>query len=366
MSDKPPLIASQRMLLLDPGVNPLGFLLPEPYRAGQLRVRNAGGRDGADRDGRYWYPVSFRELFLDSGIQRLGLTAEAGIGKSTVLQRAQHEIMRANPRVLAIYVRLRDLPEAAADYLHLLGMPDHPPYAESGYLVRIMCQDLGRFRTSCPQAEQAILRLRWDGDALLYRLTQAGRLLLVVDALDEISRADGDSPVQVPRGPRRDRPVVNVSWYDAWAFCLWLGDRFGLPTEKQWEYGCRAGTQTMYCFGNLRGLDQREGGQLDEYAWILWDEQDRYRQRNYQVGRKKPNAWGLYDMQGNVMEWCADWYVARCYQDSASERACRGPYRVLRGNSWEGGPWLSRSATRGASIPESRSNTAGFRVARTP
>ena len=106
-----------------------------------------------------------------------------------------------------------------------------------------------------------------------------------------------------------DHPVVNVSWSDATAFCQWLskkqGVKYHLPTEAQWEYACRAGTTTFWCCGDSETT-------LREYAWSNANSGGKTRA----AGQLKPNAWGLCDMHGNVLEWCADWYAEDYYAQS--------------------------------------------------
>ena len=159
-------------------------------------------------------------------------------------------------------------------------------------------------------------------------------------------------------GDQRDKyspddtsPVIYVTWYDAWAFCRWLGAEFRLPTEKEWEFACRAGESGRWCFGEDESV-------LKQYAWYDKNSGN----TAHPVGQLKPNAWGLHDMHGNVDEWCETWF----HEDSAlSEDPERlGSARVLRGGSWFNDPWGSRSAIRLNWQPSYSYNDLGFRVAR--
>ena len=157
-------------------------------------------------------------------------------------------------------------------------------------------------------------------------------------------------------------PVEMVNWEDAVSFCKKLsefpkekvaGREYRLPTEAEWEYSCRAGSQTAYSFGE-------SAKSLGEYAWF--DENSEG--KTHPVGEKKPNRWGLYDTHGNVSEWCHDWYEP--YLSGAATDP-QGPNvgleRVLRGGAWIDDAGLCRSADRVKSVPSSRYSLAGFRVA---
>ena len=145
------------------------------------------------------------------------------------------------------------------------------------------------------------------------------------------------------KGPQN--PVEDVSWDDCQQFLDKLNakprsgrGKFQLPTEAQWEYACRAGSKTRYCFG-----DEESG--LGEYAWYNANSGN----KTHPVGEKKPNAWGLYDMHGNVWEWCQDWYDGGYYAKSPMDDPAgpaTGSDRVIRGGSWDGGARFCRSAYR--------------------
>lgn len=165
-------------------------------------------------------------------------------------------------------------------------------------------------------------------------------------------------------------PVVYVNWEDATEFCRKLTAReraagrlpsgwaYQLPTEAQWEYACRAGTTTPY---NGDGT-----GVLGDYAWYAvnaWDIGERYA---HLVGQKKANRWGLYDMHGNVWEWCQDWYGGKLPGGRDPLASAGGSLRVCRGGGWYSTARYCRSANRDGSGPSRRDNDLGFRCALSP
>jgi formylglycine-generating enzyme required for sulfatase activity len=153
-----------------------------------------------------------------------------------------------------------------------------------------------------------------------------------------------------------NRPVEQVSWNDCQAFCQKVSAKTGktvrLPTEAEWEYACRAGSTGRYSFGDSDSA-------LGNYAWYY----DNSGNTTHPVGQKQPNAWGLYDMHGNVWEWCQDWYGP---YSSGSVTDPSGPgsgeYRVLRGGSWYYIPPFCRAAVRRRLTPDNRWNNSGVRV----
>ncbi len=157
-----------------------------------------------------------------------------------------------------------------------------------------------------------------------------------------------------------DCPVEKVSWNDCHEFIRKLNrmegtDKYRLPTEAEWEYACRAGSEGAYCFGN-------DTESLSQYAWYI----DNSGAKTHPVAGKKPNAWGLYDMHGNVWEWCSDWYgdyPSETVTDPDGPSA--GSSRLSRGGCWYFGTRLCRSALRGGFDPSLRDSYLGFRLSRT-
>jgi formylglycine-generating enzyme required for sulfatase activity len=158
------------------------------------------------------------------------------------------------------------------------------------------------------------------------------------------------------------RPVEKITWNDTQTFIEKLNDRekgdfYRLPTEAEWEYAARAGTSTVYSFGDDSKI-------IRDYAWFG---NEGYGGDTHEVGQKKANAWGLVDMHGNVWEWVQDWYDPNGYKNSLATNpkgAETGQYKVYRGGSWVAKSTLLRSATRYSGLPTTRSGDIGFRLVR--
>jgi formylglycine-generating enzyme required for sulfatase activity len=176
---------------------------------------------------------------------------------------------------------------------------------------------------------------------------------------------DGGGKDKVQGLDTRRFPVETVSWGEAVAFCEALnkqdknkpaGWEYGLPREAEWEYACRAGAQSAHSFGG-------DPKQLSDYAWFP----DNSGGRTHEVGRRKPNPWGLYDMHGYVWQWCAD---RKGKYGNGSFKDPKGPdngeSRVVRGGSWYSDPRYCRAAGRIDVVPYFRGYVVGFRVVLRP
>lgn len=169
----------------------------------------------------------------------------------------------------------------------------------------------------------------------------------------------GDNPAHF-KGP--NNPVENVSWEDVQEFIRFLNAKEGcncyrLPTEAEWEYATRAGTSSVYSFGDNKN-------ELAEHAWF----NDNAGGKTHPVGEKRPNRWGLHDVHGNVFEWVQDWNGENYYSNKSvtdPKGPSTGSHRVIRGGGWALAAEGCRSDSRGFGVPgsEGRSILVGFRLA---
>jgi sulfatase modifying factor 1 len=185
-------------------------------------------------------------------------------------------------------------------------------------------------------------------------------------------RMDGGSWKNPGFAQTENHPVVCVNWHDATAFCQWLsqheGRRYRLPTEAEWEYACRAGTNTAYPWGNnpddgkgwANTCNQTASNLFNLFPPFKWSDDFLY---TSPVATFRPNAWGLHDMIGNTLQWCGDWFTN---YPAGSVSDPKGPpdgkERVLRGGAFVYGPRHCRCAFRGRNSPEFRNFYVGFRV----
>jgi len=207
---------------------------------------------------------------------------------------------------------------------------------------------MGKFEVTWDEYEQWGMGL--DHDRLMRELDKEGREMTarekLIDALTRPTKPYTDMTFGMGKS---GYPAICMTQLGARGYCKWLSAKTGryyrLPTEAEWEYAARAGSKTAYSFGD-------NSDEIDDYAWHFDNCEDTY----HKVGQKKPNAFGLYDMHGNVMEWVQDQYRPDAYAERAG-KAVRSPYvpctteypRVARGGCWDDDPERLRSAARAKS-----------------
>jgi formylglycine-generating enzyme required for sulfatase activity len=235
----------------------------------------------------------------------------------------------------------------------------------------------GRFRMGSPASDD----MAFNNEKPQHWVTLSGFRIAVTPVTAGLYRAVMQG--EASAAGREQAPAVNVRWEDAVHFCNalserqgyrpcyrqragrwvcdWRADGYRLPTEAEWEYACRAGTTTRYAYGDDPAL-------LGRYAWYG----ESWPGDAHEVAQKLPNAWGLYDMHGNVWEWCWDLYAP--YTDKTAKNP-RGPSyrriksperRVVRGGSFRDSPVFLRSASRVGVEPEGQLGNLGFRCVRVP
>ena len=220
-----------------------------------------------------------------------------------------------------------------------------------GARIELILIPAGEFDMGSPRSEQA----RENDEGPIHRIIISRPFYI---SRYEVTQAQwkaimGHSPSHTEA---LDLPIVGIRWANAVEFCKKLSERqletFRLPTEAEWEYACRAGSTTVYSFGD-------DPSSLIQYAWFNSNSDH----EAHPVGQKQPNAFGLYDMHGNVWEWCIDWYDDYLVDTTDDPPGSPdGSSRILRGGSWFCTPGPCRSANRGWNTPDIRDDDVGFRV----
>ncbi len=233
---------------------------------------------------------------------------------------------------------------------------DHEKYKEKIIIVeqQMRCIPSGTFMMESPTGEGG----RYDDEHLHEITIPSGFWLADTPVTQELYHiVTGNNPSQFKSFQKR--PVERVSWNDCQEFINKLNKKYNglnleLPTEEQWEYACRAGGSSSYYWGD-------ESSRIDDHVWYEKNSE----RRTHEVKGKLPNAYGLYDMLGNVWEWCKNiWYDQhRPYSEKEHEDKS-GVFRVLRGGSWYSHAQAVRCAFRNRFDPGFRDNHVGFRLAR--
>jgi formylglycine-generating enzyme required for sulfatase activity len=234
---------------------------------------------------------------------------------------------------------------------------------DASWYPEMVALPAGEFLMGSPEYEVGSYENRRDRVTIDRRFA-IGRYAVTFDEYDHFCAATELKKPEDRGWGRGRRPVIEVSWQDAVAYCVWLANETGqpyrLPSEAEWEYAARAGTTTRYAFGDA--ITPKDANYSEESKLG----------KTTEVGAYPPNAWGLYDMHGNVWEWVKDVYHdsylrgptdGTAWIDSEGENSARN--RVIRGGSWNDDPWRLRSAGRGKYIPGYGGSGIGFRVART-
>jgi len=271
--------------------------------------------------------------------------------------------------------------EAQQKAADTLGIPVEKTLAKSGIVLRLI--PAGTFEMGSPKSEQdhivdsvtvAIAGCREAARAIVDQETQHTVTLTKAFYLGKYevtqgqwNKVMGSTPWKLKHAGS-NAPVECVSWHDCTNFMKRLAalegmpeGAFRLPTEAEWEYACRAGTKTTFSYGT--GFDSSMANFDGNFPYPNGSgKKSEYRDTAVPVGLFQPNAWGLYDMHGNVWEWCLDWY--RPYTGDATDPAgaAVGSCRVMRGGGWCFSANYCRSAYRGYNAPGHAYNDLGFRL----
>jgi len=218
--------------------------------------------------------------------------------------------------------------------------------------MKLVLLPAGQFVMGSPEDEKG--REATEGPRHGVRITRPFYMGACEVTQEQYQQVMGENP---SKSKGASKPVEKVSWHDAAEFCKKLSQKtrrqVALPTEAQWEYACRAGSAGPYCFGD-------DENKLGDYAWYVYNSE----MESHRVGQKKPNAFGLYDMHGNLSEWCRDWFADSYARAGAKDPTgpASGTQRVVRGSSFGDIPRHCRCADRSGAPPDMKVSSVGFRV----
>ncbi len=272
-----------------------------------------------------------------------GLAADAALDVPNAKAGSEAEMKPYTDKINNTAVEFELLPIRGGKYT--MGSPDseanRKPDEGPQHEVQIAPFWMGKYEVTWDEYE--IFMFQLDIHQRQIRGEESSPLDKVADALVRPTKPYTDMTFGMGK---EKYPAISMTQHAAKKYCEWLSAKTGrfyrLPTEAEWEYACRAGTTTAYSFGN-------EPAGLGDYAWFYENSDEKYQQ----VGQKKPNPWGLYDIHGNVAEWCADQYDETFYAKEAGKVA-NNPLNVptlvepcvVRGGSWDDDPDQLRSAAR--------------------
>ena len=236
-----------------------------------------------------------------------------------------------------------------------------------GTQMNLILIPAGEFVMGAPQDEEG--RASWDGPQRRVTISKSFYMGVYEVTQEQYEAVMGKNESAFQHSPKN--PVENISWNDAIEFCRKLLAKTNrdvdLPTEAQWEYACRAGSTTPFNVGKTISGDQANYmGTRPCGCGCTGDKPCIDRDMTVPVGTFKPNSFGLYDMHGNVHEWCRDWYGVALYTNAKNnvdpENTTEARDRIFRGGSWIDGPEDCRSAARAGECPDYFSASYGFRV----
>jgi len=245
----------------------------------------------------------------------------------------------------------------------IMGSPNSEPgrnTIETQHQVRLSEFKLSKYEVTVKQFKAFVDATGYVTDAENGVGGKVGSIVWTGTALDYKTEANWRCNEKGnPRRPNEyNCPVVHVSWNDAEAFAEWMGCR--LPTEAEWEYACRAGTTTIFNLGNNLTTSQANYDGNSSFK----NSRSEFREKIMVVGCFTPNKWGLFDMHGNVCEWCSDWYGDYPTKAQINPKGpATGKRRTSRGGGWMYNAQRIRSADRGADLPANRTCYRGFRLA---